>query len=174
VRPERIVFFAILAAVIATAPAAAAADRWWGGGGIGLAFGGDVDYVSVQPVIGYRVTERLSVGGRLVLSYRNDDRFAESFNATDYGAAVFTRYAVTKIVFAQAEYEYLRYEYRLFDGGTDRDEFGSLFAGAGLSQPIGRRSSFFVLALYNFSYDEDELSPYGEPWVLRAGVGFSF
>lgn len=172
--PERAVIFVILAAVIATAPTVAAADRWWGGGGIGLAFGGDVEYVSVEPVIGYRATERLSVGGRLVLSYRRDDRFAESFSATDYGAAVFTRYAVTKIVFAHAEYEYLSYEYQLFGGGSDRDEFGSLFAGAGLSQPIGRRSSFFVVGLYNFSYDEDERSPYGEPWVLRAGVGFSF
>jgi outer membrane protein assembly factor BamA len=165
---------AILAVVVATAPASAAADRWWGGGGIGLGFGGDVDYVSVEPVIGYRATERLSVGGRLVLSYRHDDRFAESYSATDYGAAVFTRYSITKHVFAQAEYEYLSYEYQLFAGGTDRDEYGSLFGGAGLSQPIGRRSSLFILGLYNFSYDDDERSPYNEPWVLRVGVGFSF
>jgi hypothetical protein len=37
-----------------------------------------------------------------------------------------------------------------------------------------RNSSFHVLGLYNFTWDEDEISPYAEPWILRVGVGFRF
>ena len=31
-----------------------------------------------------------------------------------------------------------------------------------------------IVALYNRTWEEDEPSPYAEPWVVRAGVGFSF
>ena len=163
----------VLLFVVGAQPAAAA-DRWWGGGGIGLALGGDVDWVSVEPVIGYWVTEQFTVGTRLILRYRSDDRFAESISTTDYGASLFARYFLTNSFFVQGEYEYLSYEFRSFSGSDDRDEFGSWLAGGGYSQELSPHASFFVLALYNFSYDDDELSPYDGPWVLRAGVGFRF
>ncbi len=163
-----------VATAVACATPAAAADRWWGGGGIGLALGGNVDFVSVEPVIGYWVTEQFTVGSRAILRSRRDDRFAESVTSTDYGAALFARYLVTKSFFVQGEYEYLSYELRSPSGSDERDEFGSWLAGGGYSQKLSRNARFFVSALYNFSYDEDEPSPYDQPWVLRAGVGFRF
>ena len=48
-------------------------------------------------------------------------------------------------------------------------------AGPGFSQSAGARTSFFVLALYNLTYDSNDLrSPYTDPWVFRVGVGFGF
>jgi len=172
---KRALFGSIVLVVAALgATPAEAADRWWGGGGIAVTLGGDVGFVSVEPVIGYWVTEQFTVGARVILRYRTDDRFAESVNTTDYGAGLFARYLVTKKFFVQGEYEYLSYELLSFSGSDERDEFGSWLAGGGYSQPLGRNASFFVTGLYNFSYDEDELSPYDGPWVLRAGVGFRF
>ena len=31
-----------------------------------------------------------------------------------------------------------------------------------------------LVAMYNFTWDEDEPSPYDEPWVVRGGLGFRF
>jgi hypothetical protein len=164
-----LLLFALLTAV---APARVAAGEWWAGGGIGLAFGGDVTHISVEPLIGYWINPKLTVGGRLIFRYRKDERSPDSQSTMDYGAAVFTRYFATKRVFLQGEYEYLSYELPTASAG--RDGFNSLFGGAGFSQPLGGRSSFFISGLYNFLYRDDEPSPYADPWVLRAGVGFGF
>jgi len=153
--------------------AALAADRVWFGGGVGLGFG-DVDYVSVEPVVGFNVTSKISVGGGLIYRSTKDGRASPSFRTTDYGADVFTRYRVLGPVFLQAEYEHLRYEYSL-GGAKERDDFDSVLAGAGFSTPLGGRASFFALALYNFSYDAEDLqSPYADAWSYRAGVSFGF
>jgi hypothetical protein len=125
-------------------------------------------------MVGYGVSEQVDVGGRLIYRYRDDDRYSPSLTTSDYGASVFGRYHVAKPVFLQAEYEWLSYELVFTDGSTDRDDFGSVLAGAGIVQPLGGQSSFFASALYNFSYDDDEPSPYDDPWVVRIGVGFGF
>lgn len=150
-----------------------AADRFWVGGGIGLGFG-DVTYVAVEPVAGYAVTPRLGVGARLTYSYRDDERYSPSLTTNDYGASLFGRYTVTRPVFLQLEYEWLSYEYATSAGSTVRDDFDSVLGGAGVTQPLGDHSSFFAMALYNFSYSDDEPSPYSDPWIIRVGVGFGF
>jgi hypothetical protein len=166
------VLFSVLFLILAAGSADAAANRWWAGGGLGLSFSSDYRFVSVEPVVGYNVTKKLATGGRLIFRYVDDKRFDTS--STDYGASVFARYFVAKQVFVQGEFEYLWYEYAVSGGGTTREGFDSLFGGVGFSQPIGRRSSFFVSAMYNFSYDDDGPSPYADAWVIRAGVGFGF
>ena len=97
-----------------------------------------------------------------------------AFETNDYGGSVFVRYHVIPKMFLQGEYEYLSYEFRTFNGGTERDDFRSVLGGLGYSQPIGPRSGFFATALYNFSYDSNERSPYDSPWVVRFGIGVSF
>ena len=166
---------AVLLILVATGSVLAGgpADRLWWGGGIGLAFG-DVDYVAAEPVVGFRVTDDVSVGLGLIYRYRDDDRFTPSLSTEDYGANLFARYRVAPQMFLQAEYEYLDYEFQFFDGSTARDSYSSLLGGVGYSQPLSGRASFFTTVLYNFSYDEDELSPYDEPWVFRAGISVGF
>lgn len=166
-----ILAFAVGAAVAAASPVDAG-SRLWFGGGVGAYFG-DVNSVSVEPVIGYNVTERFAVGGRLLYRYRHDSRYDPSLSASDYGAGAFARYNLFRGIFVQGEYEYLDYEYRTFDGSEDRDNFDSVLAGAGFSRPMGSKSSFYFMALYNLNYD-DRNSPYSDPWVFRAGVAFGF
>ena len=127
-----------------------------------------------EPVVGYAVTDEVSVGAGLIYRYREDSRFSPSLSTNDYGGSLFVRYRFHPNVFLQGEYEYLSYEFRQFDGSTEREDFGSVLGGLGYSQPIGPRSSFFASALYNFSYDSNERSPYDSPWVVRFGIGVSF
>ncbi len=146
-------------------------DRLWFGGGIGAGFG-TVDYIEVTPIVGYNLTERFSFGGGLTYRYRNDDRLPGSTN--DYGANVFGRYTVFRGFYVHGEYEYLNYEF-VSGGSTDRDNFNSLLAGPGFHKPLGRRTGLYVSALYNFSYDEDDIfSPYDDRWSFRVGVSVGF
>jgi hypothetical protein len=163
----------VLLACVSTT-ARAASDRVWFGGGVGLSFG-TVDYIEVSPLVGYRLTDDVSLGGGLFYRYRSDGRYSPSLDTSDYGANVFGRYRVAPPVFLQVEYEYLDYEYARIGGSTDRETFDSVLAGAGFVQPAGGRASLFVLGLYNFSYDDNDLrSPYSDPWVFRVGVSIGF
>ena len=153
---------------------ASAGNGWWGGLAIGLSLGGDIDYVSIEPSIGYWITPKLTVGGRLILRSTKNLRVEDSERYFDYGASVLTRLFVTKRVFVQGEYEYLNYEFATAGGSTRREGYNSLFGGAGYALQLSRKSWFTVLGMYNFSWKEDEISPYAEPWVLRAGFGFNF
>ena len=160
--------------LLAFAATNASASNWWGGLAIGLSLSGDVDYVSIEPSAGYWFTPKLTVGGRLILRSSKDLRVEDSERYFDYGASVLTRFFVTKRVFLQGEYEYLNYEFATAGGSTARQGYDSLFGGAGYAFQLSRRSWFSVLGMYNFTWKDDEISPYSEPWVLRAGFGFRF
>ena len=147
-------------------------DRMWFGGGLGAGFG-DVDFVTLEPVVGLDATDKLSVGLGLIYRYSDDKRFDPDLSTNDYGANLFARYAISPSFFGQVEYEYLNYEFRRFDGSKGRDQFDSLRAGPGYWQSLGERTSLYALALYNFNYDDDN-SPYDDPWVYRVGVAVGF
>jgi hypothetical protein len=115
------------------------------------------------------------VGLSLLWRWRQDDRYAEEIDTTDYGGSLFGRVSVSRPLFFQAEYEYLSYEFIATGFQTARDGTSSVLAGGGIEYPLGGRAFFQVLTLYNFSYDEgDAFSPYDDPWVFRVGVTFGF
>ncbi len=178
-RPIRIaaLAFCALGAIPSTAWSQASvgssSGRWFYGGGIGLGFG-DTTYFSISPLVGYRVDDRLSVGGSLIYRYRSDDRYGRDLTTNDYGASVFGRYTIKGPFFVQAELEQLSYEYIRTNLTTARTDATSLFAGGGVSYPISPNVSAFATALYNFSYGSQSPSPYSSPWVFRIGVGVGF
>ena len=157
---------------LAIAPAAEAGN-WWFGGGIGIGLG-DQDFFEVNGIVGYQATPRFTPGLRLTYRNREFTRAGQKFTTDDYGAALFGRYRVWKPIFAQLEYEVLSYEF-LTASGTERETYDSVLGGGGVSFALSRNLSFFALALYNFSYDSDEIrGPYDSEWIFRTGIGYSF
>jgi len=156
-------------------------DKIFVGGGFGAGFG-DYTFINVSPIIGYRITPRLSSGIRLMYQYTTYDYYFGGdkikFEGSDYGAGLFARFLVKGPFFLQAEYEYLNYEDVYFDGSSVRSSFDSFMAGGGISQPIGGKAFFFLTALYNFSYNNISSNnyrvPYNSPWVLRVGITAGF
>lgn len=158
-------------------------DKVFFGGGFGAGFG-TYTYVNVAPIIGYRITPRLSSGVRLMYQYTTYDYYAGQdkikFQGNDYGAGLFARFLVKGPVFLQAEYEYLNYEdIDYYDGSSFRSTFDSFMAGGGISQPIGGKAFLFMTAMYNFSYNNISSTntyrvPYSSPWVFRVGVTAGF
>ena len=147
-------------------------ERMFFGGGVGLSFG-DVDYVELAPLFGFRVNPKVDLGVALTFRWRDDNRYDAS--TTDYGSSLFGRFRVYQNLFLEADWEYLNWEYVDFDLSTQRETTSSFLAGAGYYLPVGGRASMAVSALYNFSYDDnDPFEPYGDPWVIRVGIGVGF
>lgn len=146
-------------------------DRIVTGGGLGLGFGSVQDYFSVSPMIGYRLTAKLLAGTGVTYRHTNYKVFSPSLTLNDYGLNPFLRFTVYRNIFLQTEYEYLNYEYPITYAETTRRSFESFLAGGGFIQPLGQRAAFYLMALYNFSYQETNLySPYDSPIVIRAGI----
>lgn len=152
-------------------------DRVFTGGNLGLSFG-TITNIYLAPVIGYRVTPKLASGVGVIYQYVKDTRFNPDLTYSSYGFNIFSRYAVYGPLFAQAEYEYLNYEYFPFGGSTEtvRTGFNSLFLGGGIAQPIGRNAAFLISAFYNVTYKagSNPPPPYNSPWVFRVGITAGF
>ena len=102
-------------------------DKFYTGGNIGAQFG-TVTFFEVSPLIGYKITDRISAGvGITYQYYQYHDRYYD-LKTDVYGGRVFGRYFFTDYLFAHAEYEYLNLE--AFDFYPRRRvEVGSLMAG---------------------------------------------
>lgn len=147
------------------------------GGGLGLQFGSQVDMLSIAPMVGYRVTERLMMGTGITYRYTKYKYYNPSIKLIDYGVNPFARYTIFKGIFLHAEYEYLSYEFPQSATVSVRNGYNSFLAGGGFFQPIGDKAAFYMLALYNFSYQDvqpGEYTPYPEPLILRAGITVGF
>lgn len=147
------------------------------GGGLGLQFGSQIDVISVSPMIGYRLTQKLMAGSSVTYRYTKYKYFNPSIKLTDYGVSPFVRYTIFNGFFLQAEYEHLSYEFPESATTTTRKGYNSFMAGGGFVQPIGDKAAFYLLALYNFSYQSvnpGEYSPYPNPLILRGGITFGF
>ena len=80
-------------------------DRLFAGGDIGLQFG-TITYVYLAPILGYKVTEKFSIGGGPSYSYLKDNsnQFGPvSYTSSDYGGRVFGQYQVIPSAYAIAE-----------------------------------------------------------------------
>lgn len=156
-------------------------DRLFFGGGLGLQFG-TLTLIDLSPVVGYRFTDKLEGGlGFTYKYYRYKDYYIDYYTGQRYdlksnitGASVFGRYHFLENVFAQIEYERLRYAYTTYyNAGSGMWSEGqvanidSFFVGGGYRQRISGGSYFYVMGLWNLT--EDAMSPYSNP-VIRMGV----
>ena len=51
------------------------ASKWYYGGTLGFSFWNDYFYLTVQPMVGYKVTPKLSLGAKIGYAYMSDDSY---------------------------------------------------------------------------------------------------
>lgn len=154
-------------------------DRMFFGGGFGLSFSSYYDYISVSPIIGYKLAPKVATGMSIIYRYTKYKNVTPSVAMNDYGVSPFIRYQFYGPLFLHVEYEYLNYEYLNYNTGEQaRKNYTSLLAGGGFFQPIGRNAGLFLSVLYNFSYKNPtspyDYYPYDSPLVIRAGITAGF
>lgn len=141
-------------------------DKIYIGGNFGMQFG-YYTYIDISPLIGYRITDRLSAGPGITYRFLKIRGFEP--NST-YGGRFFARHTVGRQFFIHTEYESLSTQFvdlsrrdRLVRGWVP-----SFFVGGGIIQPIGERAAVVIYGLYNLLYDQLR-SPYQSPWVFNVG-----
>ncbi|MBB6610096.1 hypothetical protein H7F15_03515 [Pontibacter sp. Tf4] len=150
-------------------------DRLYFGGSLGLQFGSYTN-ISLLPILGYRLTDRLSAGVGAVYQYVKDG----PYSMNNYGGRVFAQVEVVDIgdgaLLAHAEAETLSLEYLYLNSSRtailkDRKTLVMPMFGAGYRQRISDKASFDLLLLYNAN--NDPVNPYSNP-VIRAGINLPF
>ena len=142
-------------------------SKWYYGGNIGLSFWNNYFYLGVFPLVGYKVTPKFSVGGKLGYTYYSQNN--TDFSSHNYGGSIFTRYRVVPQFYLHGEFVYFSYE----RFGTERLWVPFLLLGGGFSQMVSPNVWVFVEVL--FDVIQDIKSPYNDwdPFVsFGVGVGF--
>jgi hypothetical protein len=142
------------------------------GGYINLSFG-SYTVIGIEPMIGYKLTPKLSTGVKVRYDYIQDDRYAKSYTTSTYGGSIFGRYLVTPKFYAQAEAATYNYDVLSLSGGFEREWIPFFLLGGGYIQPLSERTWLNVEILFDVL--QDDHSPY-EDWqpFLSIGVGAGF
>ena len=137
--------------------------NFYTGGNIGAQFG-TVTFVNLSPILGYKITDELSIAAGPIYYYLNYNSGAYSQPFSAYGARIFSRYFVYNDFFVQAEYETLNAKW---DYSKGRFFVPSFFAGLGYRQRISDNISLNFMVMWNFL--QGPYSPYQNP-VIRGGI----
>lgn len=140
-------------------------NRIYFGGNLGLQFG-TYTYIDISPLIGYKLTEKLSVGTGVTYIYFRDNFY--DYNTSIYGGRLFSRYRLLENIFTHVEYEVLSREVYDINWDLKRVNVNSFFVGGGYQQMIGGNASLNILVLWNLN--ETAYSPYQNP-IIRVGFG---
>ena len=142
-------------------------DRLVFGGSMGLQLGTFTN-INLSPIIGYKVTEGLILGGGPTYMYTSVNYGGNKYRSSVYGGRLYGRQQIVENFYAQAEYEMLNVQ-NYFDpsNSNSRKWISAPLVGATYVQPIGNRSAFVLSVLFNLNYQEN-LTPYANP-IIRAG-----
>jgi len=155
-------------------------SKWYYGGTVGFSFWGDYFYLSVNPLVGYQISPKFSVGGKVQYSYINDSRSAlGDFTSHNYGASIFSRFRPIYQIYIHAEFAYASYEkattynYTNKSWDSERNWVPFLLLGGGFVQHVGPNASVYAEILFDVIQDEN--SPY-EEWdpIISVGAGVGF
>ena len=161
---------------VAQAPAPSATQKKarpiYFGGTIGLSLG-DYFRISIAPMIGYSLSPKISVGGRVIYEYIEDKRYTPTLTASNYGASAFARYRIVPPLYVHGELAFLNYEFATSGSTSDREWVPFLLLGGGYVKPVGKKTSVFVEVLFDVLQDSN--SPYEKwnPWI-SVGVASGF
>ncbi|MFH2095053.1 MAG: hypothetical protein ABIJ16_05080 [Bacteroidota bacterium] len=153
-------------------------DRLFFGGGFGMNFG-TTTMIEVAPLIGYQLTDEITVGTGFTYKYISGQYVNGStlyrFETTLYGGKAFANYMIAGKFFPHIEYEGLSLEKEYFDfahGYPDDGRFWyhSILVGAGYYMPFKGRGGMYIIGLYNLN--DSSNSPYGSPLIWRMGFTF--
>jgi len=150
-------------------------ERIFIGGNLGLQIGNINTSVVISPMIGYRITNRITSGMGLTYQYYRDTGWGNLKGFTSvihiYGGSLFTRYHVTRHIFAHAEYEALNLDsqmgWKLDPANKNRFWEQNYFAGGGYRTPLGPRANLNLMVLYNFN---SQSVVYFQNPIFRIGI----
>jgi hypothetical protein len=145
------------------------AKKMFFGGSLGFSFG-SVTSIRIYPLVGYKLTPKLSVGVKALYEFNSYDYYGVTQKYNNYGGSLFARFRFIPQAYLHAEYSYVNYELSGFNNEKYRVGVPFVFLGAGFSQRIGKSSYAYAEILFDVLNDSN--SPYAE-WTPFYSVGVS-
>lgn len=146
-----------------------AEKRFYYGGYFNLTFG-SYTVIGIEPLVAWKFTPKLSVGGILTYEYISDNTIpGYHYNSSNYGASVFARYRLFPQLYFHSEFSEMNYETNYSDGSGERNWVPFLFLGGGYSMQVSKNT--WMNAQILFDVIQNEYSPY-EDWAPFYSVGF--
>ncbi len=168
-------------------------DKLWYGGGFTLGYGGGNDRsqfnIGISPMVGYKLTDKISVGPRLVVDYnaiRDRDRFGQinKGKSVNYGAGIFGRIKIFQAIFIHTEYSALNESFYLINPtgdlaiepgtnklATTREISNNFYIGGGYFSGGGGGLGYEFVVLYNVLAPDDVVA---QPLDFRIGFTWGF
>ncbi|OYT15477.1 MAG: hypothetical protein B7C24_12825 [Bacteroidetes bacterium 4572_77] len=144
-------------------------NKMFFGGSMGFSFGSYTS-IRVYPLIGYRLTPKLSMGLKLQYEYAKQNHNTHEYTYHNYGFGLFSRFKFIPQAYIHAEYNYMNYESYTLNSENYRYAVPYLLLGGGYIQKIGKRTSAYVEILFDVLNDSN--SPY-QQWTPFYTVGVS-
>lgn len=160
--------------------------KFFFGGNFALMIG-TITNIEISPLVGYRITPRLSAGTGITYAYYKE-RFTgfSTYESHIYGGRIFGSWMVIKDlkeliglpgsggIIGYTEYEALNmdnnYQTTMINNGEkQREWFHNVYVGGGYRQPLGRNASFNIMILWNLN--QSPKLPYDNP-IIRVGFYF--
>jgi len=142
------------------------------GGNLGLTVG-SYTRIGIYPLVGYKITPKLSAGVKIAYEYIRDNRYNTTYETSNYGGSIFSRYRIIPSLYAHIEYAQLNYELYNALGESQREWIPFFFVGAGYSKRLSPNAWLNLQVLFDVL--QNESSPYGN-WdpIFSVGVGVGF
>jgi len=144
-------------------------SRLYYGGSIGFSLSGRILWLNIQPLLGYKLTPKASVGARLNYQYVSDRRFNPAVTSLDYGASLFSRYRVHPQLYGLTEFEYVS-----IDLGEKRELVPFLLIGAGYVQRLAPKTSLTTEVLIDLLQDERGRLYRNQGPRVNVGIGVGY
>ena len=144
--------------------------KLWYGGGLNLQLSGNTLLLGVSPMVGYKISDRFSVGPRAAINYIEGFSDGTNPRALFYGFGPFARAKLSEVIFAHVEYEFVgvsELNNRTIQQFAGTDNF---FIGAGYNSLFGNGWGFEIMLLYNLQEDNQNTIPL----EYRAGINYNF
>ena len=131
---------------------------------------GSYTSIGIEPMVGYKIIPRLSVGAKIRYDYVKQDLYGETYEYSNYGGSLFSRLSLFKRLYLHAEYATYNYENYTGIEESERIWVPYFFVGAGFRQPLGSRASLNAQVLFDVLNNAN--SPYRD-WEPFYSVGMS-
>ena len=134
---------------------------------------GDYTRIGIYPLVGYKLKPKLSVGVKIAYEYIRDNRYSSTYETSNYGYSVFSRYRIIPALYAHVEYARLNYELYNSLGESHREWIPFLLVGGGYSKRMGANAWLNLQVLFDVL--QDDRSPYNT-WdpIFSVGIGVGF
>lgn len=129
--------------------------------------------IGFEPLIGYKVLPKLSIGGKITYEYFKNKNYTPKKEGSNYGVAAFSRLRIARRLYAHVEFSEMNYKIYSTAEESKRQWISFLYVGGGYSLPISKNTSLNAEVLWDVL--QSDKSPYKtvEPFFsVGIAVGF--